>query len=70
MDESGRSTPIDPVATWHERGAKVHHNNAECYLGNKIRRAKRREGSGDKPLCAACGQLNSTVELRRNRAKR
>lgn len=70
MDGSGRSIVIDTVPTWHERSATVHHNNAECYLGGKIRQAKRLEGTGDKPLCAACGQLNNTVALRRNRRKR
>lgn len=46
------------VAPWHARNTKVHHDNTDCYVGNKILSLRRLEGTGNKPLCTSCAQLN------------
>ena len=46
------------TSPWHSIKAQVHHNNTECYAGNNIESKNRRQGTGGKPLCQACAELN------------
>ena len=43
---------------WHSVKQSVHHNNTECNPGNSIDRENVRSGTGGKPLCWRCAQLN------------
>lgn len=43
---------------WHSKKSSTYHNNTACSVGKKIRRENRREGTGGKPLCQECAQLN------------
>ncbi len=43
---------------WHREHAKVHHNNSDCVLGNRIEKESRKKGTGGLPLCERCKQLN------------
>jgi hypothetical protein len=42
------------VNPWHSILSNVHHNNTECNTGNNIEAENRRDGTGNKPLCAEC----------------
>jgi hypothetical protein len=44
---------------WHSIKQTVHHDNTECNTGNNIERENRREGTGGKPLCKECADLNA-----------
>ena len=44
---------------WHSIKQPVHHNNTECNTGNNIEEENRREGTGGKPLCEECADLNA-----------
>lgn len=43
---------------WHSEKSGVHHNNSECNTGNNIERENIRQGTGGKPLCSECSDLN------------
>lgn len=45
-------------AAWHSIKSGVHHNNTECNTGNNIERENLRQGTGGKPLCHECSELN------------
>lgn len=47
------------VAPFHSVKSNVHHNNSKCTEGNNIERENKREGTGGKPLCSHCKDLNS-----------
>lgn len=47
------------VNPWHSTLQNVHHNNSNCNTGNNIERENRREGTGNKPLCKECADLNA-----------
>lgn len=49
------------TSPWHSKKeeAKVHHNNTKCTEGNNIESYNRKEGTGGKPLCHHCAQLNA-----------
>lgn len=44
---------------WHSIKAPVHHNNTECNTGNNIETENLRQGTGNKPLCRECLDLNA-----------
>ena len=44
---------------WHSIKQPHHHNNTECNTGNNIEKENRREGTGGKPLCKECADLNA-----------
>ena len=46
------------TSAWHSVKEQVHHNNTTCTEGNNIERENRRDGTGGKPLCQHCAQLN------------
>ena len=43
---------------WHSIKSDVHHNDTECNTGNNIESENRRQGTGNKPLCRECANLN------------
>lgn len=43
---------------WHSIKQSVHHNNTNCNTGNNIELENLRQGSGGKPLCQECSNLN------------
>ena len=43
---------------WHSIKSPVHHNNTARNTGNNIERENLRSGTGGKPLCAECADLN------------
>lgn len=45
-------------APWHSIKQSVHHNNTNCNTGNNIERENLRDGTGGKPLCKECADLN------------
>lgn len=47
------------VDAWHSIKRQVHHNNSNCNTGNNIEAENRRSGTGGKPLCEECKDLNS-----------
>ena len=46
------------VAPIHSVKQDVHHNNNRCTERNNIESVNRREGTGGKPLCKRCAELN------------
>ncbi|MDT7541682.1 MAG: hypothetical protein QOE33_1586 [Acidobacteriota bacterium] len=44
---------------WHSIKQSVHHNNTECNTGNNIEQENLRSGTGGKPLCKECADLNA-----------
>lgn len=44
---------------WHSIKQSVHHNNTACNTGNNIERENLRQGTGGKPLCRECADLNA-----------
>jgi hypothetical protein len=46
------------TSPWHSIKQKVHHNNTSCTEGNNIEPENRRNGTGGKPLCDHCADLN------------
>ncbi len=47
------------AAPWHSIKQSVHHNNTSCNTGNNIESENRRSGTGGKPLCQECTDLNA-----------
>ena len=49
------------TSPWHSTrpDADVHHNNTKCTEGNNIEQRYLRAGTGGKPLCKHCAQLNA-----------
>lgn len=43
---------------WHSIKQTVHHNNTNCNTGNNIETENIRAGTGLKPLCKECADLN------------
>lgn len=46
---------------WHSvktTDKPVHHDNTSCTEGNNIEKENRREGTGSRPLCNRCGELD------------
>ena len=43
---------------WHSPDEAVYHDNSKCESGSKIT-AKRLEGTGQKPLCPKCAELDA-----------
>jgi hypothetical protein len=46
------------VPAFHSIKQNVHHNNSKCTEGNNIERENLRQGTGGKPLCKHCANLN------------
>jgi len=44
---------------WHSVKQPVHHNNTNCNTGNNIESENLRQGTGGKPLCKECKDLNA-----------
>ncbi len=42
---------------WHSTKQDVHHVCTACNTGNNIETENRREGTGNKPMCAECRRL-------------
>jgi hypothetical protein len=42
---------------WHSIKQSVHHNNTDCNTGNNIEKENLRDGTGGKPLCKECADL-------------
>jgi len=43
---------------WHSIKSNVHHNNTNCNTGNNIEKENIRKGTGNKPLCQECADVN------------
>jgi hypothetical protein len=46
------------TSAWHSIKQSVHHDNTSCKTGNNIESENRRSGTGGKPLCAECAELD------------
>jgi hypothetical protein len=46
------------VNPWHSTKQFIHHNHTECQSGKQVKPEDRRPGTGGKPLCSECVQLN------------
>jgi len=46
------------TSPFHSIKQSVHHNNTNCNTGNNIEKENRRDGTGGKPLCQECADLN------------
>lgn len=46
------------TSPWHSVKAHVHHDNTACHTGNNIEPENVRSGTGGKPLCEDCKQLD------------
>ena len=46
-------------APWHSVKENVHHDNTECNTGNNIESENLRQGTGGKPLCKECANLDA-----------
>ena len=44
---------------WHSANSEVYHNNPNCQTGNSMNPENVRQGTGGKPLCGECEQLNN-----------
>ena len=44
---------------WHSVKQPVHHDNTECNTGNNIESENLRQGTGGKPLCDECKDLDA-----------
>lgn len=47
-----RTTP------YHSINGTVHHVYTQCTVGNNIERDKRRDGTGNLPLCSVCHDID------------
>lgn len=47
------------TSPWHSAKTNRHHNNTNCNTGNNIERENWRSGTGNKPLCRECDDLNT-----------
>lgn len=47
------------TSPWHSIKSDVHHDNTNCNTGDNIESENRREGTGGKPLCSECAELNA-----------
>ena len=52
------SAKMAKVLAWYSVKQQVHHNNDKCTEGNNIERVNRQSGTGGKPLCSHCADLN------------
>ena len=43
---------------WHSKTSNVYHNNSDCNVGRTIQQKDRLQGTGGKPLCQKCSDLN------------
>lgn len=43
---------------WHSVKQYVHHDNTKCTEGNNIERENIRQGTGGKPKCHHCAELD------------
>lgn len=50
-----RTSPFHSIKQY----VNVHHNNTSCTEGNNIERENYRSGTGGKPLCQHCANLNA-----------
>jgi hypothetical protein len=50
---------------WHSLKQNVHHDNTECQEGKSIAPTDLREGTGGRPACERCVQLNDSDGTRR-----
>lgn len=55
----GGESAMPKKAPWHSIKQSVHHNNTACNTGNNIERENIRAGTGLKPLCKECADLNA-----------
>jgi hypothetical protein len=46
------------TSPWHSDKSTVHHDNTSCTEGNNIERENRKAGTGGKPLCTHCADLD------------
>jgi hypothetical protein len=53
-----RTETMPTRSAWHSIKQSVHHDNTSCNTGNNIESENRREGTGGKPLCKECADLN------------
>ena len=45
---------------WHSVNSEVYHNNPNCQTGSSMNPENMQRGTGDKPLCGECEQLNNS----------
>jgi hypothetical protein len=43
---------------WHAATSDVYHNNSDCKTGRGVAQEERLSGTGGKPLCRECTELN------------
>jgi hypothetical protein len=46
------------VSPWYSIKQNVHHDNTNCNTGNNIEKENLRSGTGGKPLCQECADLD------------
>lgn len=46
------------VSPWHSVKQPRHHDNTNCTEGNNIEKENLRAGTGGKPLCTHCADLD------------
>src|SRR5215216_4835974 len=44
---------------WYSANSEVYHNNPNCQTGHSMGPENVRQGTGGKPLCGECEQLNN-----------
>lgn len=53
---------MSKTSPWHsakESDPKVYHDNTNCKTGNNIEKENIRQGTGGRPLCKECAELNA-----------
>ncbi len=46
------------TSPWNSKKQGIHHNNTNCNTGNNIQSENYQTGTGGKPLCQECANLN------------
>jgi len=47
------------ISPWHSVKQSVHHDNTNCNTGNNIEKENLRSGTGGKPKCKECANLDA-----------
>ncbi|AVQ12906.1 Uncharacterized protein XB16_2597 [Leptospira santarosai] len=49
---------MSQTSPWHSIKENHHHNNTQCGPGSQVLLKNRQSGTGNKPLCLDCSELN------------
>jgi hypothetical protein len=61
VNHVGREVNLMKTNPWHskkETDRKVYHDNTDCTEGNNIEKENRQSGTGGRPRCEHCSQLD------------